>query len=787
MKIDIHNLNKNCIFFIVSIFFIFSLTLNVKSEENSKLIKIGALSKRSHDICFEKWQKTAEYLTKEIPEYNFELIPLNFEEMFSAVENSAVDYVITNPVIYIELEYFYGYNRIATLANLNSGKGFTEYGSVIFSRRDRKDLRLLQDIKGASFMGVNENSFGGWLMAWREFKQNNINPYNDFSSITFADSHDSVIFAVRDGKVDVGTVRTGALEAMASEGKINLRDFYVFEHKETGTCCYKHKIGFPLIHSTKSYPEWLFAESGHITNDISKKIAIALMKMTSDEQAAISGKYIGWTIPLNYQIVHDCLKELEAGPYKDINKTSFANSIAQYWYVPLSLILIILVITLVSIKLKKLNDLLGENERYVQLVLNLVMTGIIILDEKTYEIINMNHYAAELIGTTEEESKGTICNNFIYHAQSENSPIDDGLECKLLRVDGSQIQIIRTSVLATLKKRKCLIVNFFDATPLKNAESALKQSETKFRTLYDSTSDAVMISDDKTFLDCNQATLDMFGYDSVKEFCQNHPSDVSPEFQPDGRDSKSSANEKIKKALADGSNFFDWTHKHKNGKEFSTEVLLNAFMLNNKKVVQAVVRDISERKANEEEKEILIRQLHQSDKMASIGQLAAGVAHEINNPVGFINSNLNTMQKYLWKIAKLLKNAKFENEDIKEKFDFIMEDFGDAIAESLDGTKRVIEIVTNLKGFSRADSNKPELVDLNNGIENTLNIIWNKLKYHCKVEKDFGDLPELNCFPGQINQVFMNLLVNAGHATKGKQGLINIKTWVDDEQIFVSI
>ena len=189
-------------------------------------------------------------------------------------------------------------------------------------------------------------------------------------------------------------------------------------------------------------------------------------------------------------------------------------------------------------------------------------------------------------------------------------------------------------------------------------------------------------------------------------------------------------------------------------------------------------------------------QMLQREKMASVGQLAAGVAHEINNPVGFVSSNLGTLTKYIDRLTEFIDlQDKAVNSDLREqlqaarkelKIDYISEDAKDLIRESLDGTGRVSAIVRGLKSFSRIDEAKLQAADINECLEATLNIVWNELKYKAAVSKEYGDIPRTLGNPQQLNQVFMNLLVNAAQAI-AKQGEIRIRTSHENNWILVSI
>lgn len=194
-------------------------------------------------------------------------------------------------------------------------------------------------------------------------------------------------------------------------------------------------------------------------------------------------------------------------------------------------------------------------------------------------------------------------------------------------------------------------------------------------------------------------------------------------------------------------------------------------------------------------------QLLQSEKLASIGQLAAGIAHEINNPVGFVSSNLGSLEAYHRAIFAVLDAyeamasscpqcapafSKIEELKHKKKLARIRGDIGELLSESRDGLVRVARIVSDLKTFSRAESDDWQWVDLHKGIDSTLNIVWNEIKYHCTLKKEYGDIPEVYGMPSQLNQVFLNLLVNAAQAIP-QQGEITIRSGQGKGEVFVAI
>jgi len=210
-----------------------------------------------------------------------------------------------------------------------------------------------------------------------------------------------------------------------------------------------------------------------------------------------------------------------------------------------------------------------------------------------------------------------------------------------------------------------------------------------------------------------------------------------------------------------------------------------------------VVNDITERTQLEEK-------LLMSSKLAGIGELAAGIAHEINNPIGFVASNTRTLRRYVKDLAELVgEYHKLRDvaaageactemikkiEALEDRLDvgYVLEDMQSLVSENRDGIERVVKILRDLKNFSHADDETPQQVDLNTVIEDALNLARNELKYKAQVETNLGELPPITGHPGQLSQVFINMLVNAANAIEHK-GTITITTAVIDDRIVATV
>ncbi len=379
----------------------------------------------------------------------------------------------------------------------------------------------------------------------------------------------------------------------------------------------------------------------------------------------------------------------------------------------------------------------------------------------------------------------------------------------------------------------------------KRNEDELRESEQKFRAFGEAAVDAILQVDDQGMINFwNHAATRIFGYDAEEVLGRplhqllTLPGDCEAYHAAQGHFARTGEGGAVNRTL-------ELTALRRNGEKFPLELSLSNFKRAGRWNGVGIVRDITDRKRNEaalhqqaeylrqeiaqrrNAQEELIRQQRElaelndslaelvekevqknlekehaliaKGKMASIGQLAAGVAHEINNPMAFISGNLSLLAGYFDVMVRydgLLQVQGEESgalslqrlEEIRRSLDMahILADGVDMIAESRDGAERVKKIVQDLKSFSRVDAQENEPTALSSCLESALTICSNELKYVAEIRREYLPAPEVLCNPGQLNQVFLNLLVNAGQAIT-PPGEILLKSWHDGEFVYASV
>ncbi len=631
------------------IVFWFILLNQCVGASNAEIVKIGVLAKRGDSICMKRWAPTAKYLSKKIANKTFEIIPLGFNEVVSYVKNGKCDFILANPAFYVELEKNFGINRIATLKNSCFGHGYTEFGGVVFCRANEKDIKTFRDLKGKTYAIPDPNAFASWIAVCREFKHAGIDPYKDFKTIKCVKTMDAVVYAVKNGEVDAGSIRTDILERMSREGKINFTDFRVIGARKE---LLKHDKAFPFVCSTELYPEWPFASTDHVSDKLAEKVALALIEMPENSVAACAAECKGWTIPLNYQRVHECMKELKLGPYKNLGNMTFKDVVRKYKY------LIIMVAAIVAVLLIALIVFLCLNQR---------------------------------------------------------------------------IKISNAKLLWEIKGRKQKEKELI-ATQMK-----LEASEKRLRNVFQASPLGITLISDRKILWHNNNMARMLGYSPDEFYGKNarilYTSDE--EFKRVGKIIKNLCAEKRTSEIET-----KWVRK--DGSKFDCHIRYALLEPEEKdSIVLAIVEDITERRKAEHEKEKLQAQLNQAQKMESIGILAGGIAHDFNNI-----------------LTAIIGNADLIMMDINKDSDFYK-----SVEEIREAGRRAAALTRQLLAFSRREIISPEIINLNKIVTNLEKMLQRLIGEDIELIIDCSpDLAHIKADPGQMEQIIMNLAVNARDA-----------------------
>ena len=305
-------------------------------------MSIGVLAFRGEQDALERWSPTAEYLTESVADYRFRIVPLTLEGMVSEVSRDRLDFILTNTGNYVVLENAFGISRLATLKVRHLDKDFTQFGAVIFTRADHPELNEIEDIAGHSMLAVSQNAFGGFQMAWREMIDAGVDPFADLRALDFSGfPQDDIVHAVLAGDYDVGTVRSGTLERMAADKLIDIGKIKLLGARQSEA--------FPFLHSTRLYPEWPFAKARKTPEILAQRVAIALLQLQPESEAARKAYAAGWTIPLDYGPVHELFRQLEIGPYEYLKRPSLESVWREYrpWII-FSLVMILALIALAA-------------------------------------------------------------------------------------------------------------------------------------------------------------------------------------------------------------------------------------------------------------------------------------------------------------------------------------------------------------------------------------------------------------------------------------------------------
>jgi two-component system sensor histidine kinase TtrS len=614
------------------------------------VVRIGVLSHRGDQATLRMWGPTAAYLHTSIPAHHFIIRPLKFDEVNPAVSVGEVDFVLVNPGIYVNLEVKYRVSRIATLYNRRNDVPYKIFGGVIFTRQDHAEINTLEDLRGHSMMAVYTTSLGGFQMAMREMVELGIDPYTDLKELRWGGIHDHVVMSVLKGEVDFGTVRTDILERMASAGTINLKDFRIINPQE--------EAEFPFALSTRLYPEWPFSKVAHTADSLAQQVAVALLNMPHDHSAALAGEYAGWTIPLDYQPVHDLFMTLKLPPYQNLGKFTLTDAISRYRLWLMGGVLMLLFMVFMTLWVMRLNKELQKAKNRLELqhelILDSVADGIYGVDMSGRSTF-FNKAAEKITGWGADDVIGQNQHEILHHSHEDGSP-HRAVDCPVYQT--------------------------------------FRDDEARY------------ISDDV--------------------FWRKDSSSFPVEYS-------------------------STPIKDEGGKTIGSVV---------------VFRDITLRKNAEEEARQHQLELARAGRLSTLGEMASGIAHELNQPLTAISTNAQATMRILESDSSNISVCL----DVMEK-----------IAAQAD---RAGEIIRQLRRFVRKEPLESSEVDVNNLVNAVAVLIRPDLsRADVHLNLDFEQpLPKVLVQPIQIEQVILNLARNAIEALtecSDRERILRIRTRVE--------
>jgi len=642
---------------------------------SGEVIKIGLRANRGAELAIKRWQPTADYLSETIPEHTFVLVPFEINSLLNqAVSRSEFDFVFTNPASHIEQKMRYGVSAIATLINKREGKAYSQFGSVILARADRNDITSFHDLKGKRFMGVDEQGFGGWRMAYRELLGKDVDPHKDFQLLSFGGGiQQNVVFAVRDGAVDAGSVRTGMLERMAQRGEIQLETFKVLEPKNTE--------GFDFYHSSRLYPEWPFAKLTHTSDDLAEQVATALYKLTPESEAAKLGRYMGWAVPLDYEPVNELLKELGVGPYTETGGITWAKLTKDYWKEGLIALLVLLTaviitwwVTLSNMRLRRVTSELEMHQKHLE---ERVSERTAALHKTTVRLQTLFDTATEFIFVLDLEGRITQANRYVFERTGYSEKDVIGHNIKEFFTEQSQ--------------------NICDDNFLDSREHRHGRADIEF------------VCNDGSILqmECSATAI----------------SDMNGDFK--------------------------------------------SFLI--------IQHDITERKLAEEEAKRHLRDMAHIMRLGTMGEMATGMAHELNQP-------LTALVSYCGTAASLVNSLQSPPQQLGEMLELATEQ-----------AHRAGDIIRNLREFVSKESKNKETFELDRIIYDIITFLkWEVQESGVKIELHLGgQARKVTANKIQVEQVLVNLVRNSLEAFEHAEiaeGLVIILTrLLPNDMIEVSV
>jgi PAS domain S-box-containing protein len=567
-----------------------------------------------------RWQPVADYLQKSLGDVRVALQLYTFDDLEKAVLGRKVDIVITNALDYLEMSHRIGLSApMASLERHDHDRHIRGFGGAILVRSERADLQELRDLKGKRIAVLDRKSLGGFQTQAYELRKINIRLPGDADVVVTGLPQENALNALLDGQADAIFVRSGVLETWLNEGRVAPGLLRVLNPRVLP--------GYPHALSTELYPERLVAAMPQLDETLAKLVTAALLQMPSTVDSDQIMGISGFTLPYNYEPVRILARALNLPPYDNEPPVSFEEIWEDHKPVLLALaasvvaVVILLLLSLAyALRLKKAREEILQNaerleaERTRLRTLLKTIPDMVWLKDAEGVYLFCNPSFEPLCGTTEENIVGRTDYDFVdkelgdFFRERDRIAAEAGKpttnEEWLTFKDGSYRGLYQTTKTPMVDKQGKVIGVLGvarETTERYLAEQRLRESEERFRKLFEQTREAILLIDDGYFVDANGAALEMLRLDSLDRLKALRPADISPPYQPDGQLSTVKAAEMIRITLENGAHQFEWEHNRADGERFFAEVLVTSIQHKDRKLLHVVWRDITEKKRTEKD------------------------------------------------------------------------------------------------------------------------------------------------------------------------------------------
>ncbi len=463
---------------------------SVSFAENERMVHIAKLAFRPAAEVQQRWQPLVEYLNTKVPGYRFQIEALGYQELETAIAERKVNFILTNPGHYLLMTYRNGLSSpLATLIQTENGHHMSRFGGVVFTRTSRAEIQVFEDLRGRQVAAATRGSLGGYQAQAMALLDKGLQVPRDLTLVETGMPHDRVVRAVLEGRADAGFVRTGVLEQMAKEGRLDISKIRVIGLQTAN--------GFPYLLSTRLYPEWPFSAMPDIDPDLARQVAAALLSLPHDGEEAKALHIHGFDVSADYEVMRATLKALRLPPFDGTPEFTLRDIWQKYqWPLLVSFALLVLVLSLL-IRLWLLNWHLAEERRRIERTSQRWQRLLWALGEGVYGVDTegacsfINPAASAMLGFSESEVLGKN-QHTLFHYEHERGDHYPESECPITltlqdgetrhqedwfwRKDGSGFPVSLTSTaIVEDSGRQGAVVVFQDISARRQLEKRLRK------------------------------------------------------------------------------------------------------------------------------------------------------------------------------------------------------------------------------------------------------------------------------------------------------------------------